>query len=100
MPIAIERKINLINEMLPMIAELDTIPYTYNGGTFPYYVEIDSITINNQFVTIKGGTSRDTFIQKERYNVNKVSLCGDENCRKDLERTLNVIIKAFTQSSN
>jgi len=95
-PKAILDKINLINSMIDRVNEADDIPLTYNGGTWPYYVIIKPISINNQFVTIEG--DKGTFIDgKDRYNVNKISLCGDEQCREQLRYTLNVILKAFNK---
>jgi hypothetical protein len=93
-PIVITRKIALINELLPKVIECENIPYTYDGGTFPHYVTVEKITVNNQFVTIYGGQSQYDYIGKQRFNVNNVGMF-DENGRNDLNHTLNVIIKAF-----
>lgn len=93
-PKAILDKINLINSLIDAVNESEDIPYTYNGGTWPYYVCIKPIKVSNQFVTIEG--DKGTFIDgKDRYNVNKVSVCGDEQCREHLKYTLNVILRAF-----
>ena len=97
-PIAIQRKIELINSMIPKVNESEFICYTYNKGSYPYMVCIKPIVVKNQFVTIEGD-NYGTFIEgKERYNVNKVTLFGDEYCRKHLERTLNTILKAFKET--
>jgi len=98
-PKAILDRINLINSIIDKVNDADNIPLTYNGGTYPHYVIIKPITINNQFVTIEG--DKGTFIDgKDRYNVNKVSVCGDEQCRGHLSYTLSIILKAFKQVIN
>ena len=97
-PIAIERKIAVIKELLPKVAESENIPITYDGGTFPSYVNIDKIVVKNQFVTIYGGDSMYDYIGQQRYNVSKVDMF-DEMGRADLMYTLNVIIKAFKSAT-
>jgi archaellum component FlaG (FlaF/FlaG flagellin family) len=93
-PKAILERINLINSMIDAVNDADDIPYTYGGGTYPYYVIIKPITIHNQFVTIVG--DKNSFVDgKERYNVNKVTTFGDDNCRGHLNYTLSIILKAF-----
>ena len=93
-PKAILDKINLINSMIDAVNEAEDLPYTYDGGTWPYYVCIKPIKVSNQFVTIEG--DKGTFIDgKERYNVNKLSSFGDEQCRGHLSYTLSIILKAF-----
>lgn len=88
------QKIELINSMLETINSSDTLPITYDGGTYPLIVMIKPIVIKNQFVTIEnnGGTYID---KKERYNINKKSICGDDFCIKHLNHTLNTILKSF-----
>ena len=97
-PIQITRKIAVINEMLPKVAESEEIPYTYDGGTFPSYVNIDKIVVKNQFVTIYGGDSMYDYIGQQRFNVNSLDEF-DSNGRSDLMHTLNVIIKAFKSAT-
>ncbi len=90
------KKIDNINSLIVIIDELNLIPYTYAGGTFPHYVLIKPIKVNNQFVTIESAIKDNSFIDnKERYNVNKNSVFGDEYCEKHLNYTLNIINKAF-----
>ena len=99
MPIAIERKINEVNDLLPIVKDLDETPVTYGGGTFPSYVDIQAINVKGKFVTIVGGNSPYSMIKgKERFNANKVSMFGDENCRKDLEDNLNIIIRTYRKA--
>lgn len=89
-------KIEQINAMIEAVNQSEEIPVTYNGGTWPYYVCIEPITINGKFVTIRSAISQNSFIDgKERYNMNKVSTFGDQNCAKHLNYTLNIILKAF-----
>lgn len=95
------KKINEINDLINVINELGEIPVTYAGGTFPYYVSIKPITVKNQFVTIESNVNEYSFIdKKERYNVNKKSIYGDEYCQKHLDYTLNTILKSFKKILN
>jgi hypothetical protein len=95
------KKINEINDLINVINELGDIPTTYAGGTFPHYVSIKPITIKNQFVTIESDINVYSYIDnKERYNTNKSSICGDEFCEKHLNYTLNIILKAFKKTLN
>jgi len=99
---ALLKKIELINSMLEAVNDSADIPVTYAGGTWPHYVQIKPIEVKNQFVTIR--PSDDAFLRhnyfetKERYNMNKKSLCGDEYCAKHLNYTLNIILKAFKKA--
>lgn len=95
------KKIQEINSLIVTISELGEIPVTYAGGTFPHYVSIKPITIKNQFVTIESDINEYSFIdKKERYNINKTSICGDEFCEKHLDYTLNTILKSFKKILN
>jgi hypothetical protein len=87
-------KIELIKGLIAQVKQADKLAVTYAGGTYPHYVAIESITVNNQFVTITG--AQGSYIDgTERYNVNKVSFIGDDFCGKHLNYTLNVIKKAL-----
>lgn len=98
---AVLNKINEINALISKVNELNEYPTTYDGGTFPYYVVIKPIKVSNQFVTIESDTDSYSYIdKKERYNMNKTSVCGDEYCRKHLMYTLNVILRAFKKAIN
>lgn len=89
-------KIEQINAMIEAVNQSEEIPVTYAGGTWPYYVLIEPITINGKFVTIRSAIAQNSFIDgKERFNLNKVSTFGDENCAKHLNYTLNIILKSF-----
>ena len=96
---AILNKINEINSLIGEVSQLNEYPTTYNGGTFPYHVVIKPIKVSNQFVTIESDTDSYSYIdKKERYNMNKTSVCGDEYCRKHLMYTLNVILRTFKKA--
>lgn len=96
---AILNKINEINALINEVNELESYPTTYAGGTFPHYVLIKPIKVKNQFVTIESDINSYSFIdKKERYNINKTSVFGDEYCKKHLVYTLNIILKTFKQA--
>lgn len=93
------KKIENINSLIVIVNELNEIPFTYNGGTFPHYVSIKPIKVKNQFVTIESNINEYSLIdKKERYNTSKKSVFGDEYCSKHLEYTLNTIYKAFKEA--
>ena len=95
-PIAITRKIDLINSMLPKVYEAVGYPTTFAGGTWEHYVMIKSIKVKNQFVTIDWEDNIYNYARgKERFNVNKPSHFMSEYCVKHLNETLNIIIKSF-----
>ena len=86
-----------IQEITILSAELQyELVTTYDGGTWPYVVDIQSIKVSKtgQFVTIDGGEGRSQFINKERFNVNDCDEWSG-NGVKALNRTLNVILKAY-----
>lgn len=90
------QKIEQINAMIEAVNNAEEIPVTYAGGTWPYYVVIEPIIISGKFVTIRSAINQNSFIErKERFNLNKVSTFGDENCAKHLSYTLNIILKSF-----
>ena len=96
---AILNKIEQINALINEVNELNFYPVTYNGGTFPHYIVINPIKVKNQFVTIESNLDLYSFIDnKERYNLNKVSVFGDEFCKSHLNHTLNIILKSFKQA--
>ena len=99
-PIAVQRKVDAINSMIDEINQADAVPYTYAGGTYPYAVYIKPIVIKNQFVTIETEKLGTYIDGKERYNVNKVSVYGDEYCKKHLMYSVNIIHKTFKSTIN
>jgi len=100
MPIAITRKIDLINSLTEQVQNSENIPSTYDGGTMEYYILIDGIQVKNQFVTILWAKNPHNYCQgKERFNINKVSNCfGDQHCPKHLNYVLNLIIRSYKKA--
>lgn len=82
---------------------------TYDGGTYPYVVDIQSISVSpsGQFVTIDGGkewSGVSMYIGRERFNVNKYILrerfnVNDAEQSKDLNRVLGVILRAYKSAA-
>ena len=96
---AILNKIEQINALINEVNQCNEYLTTYAGGTFAFYVMIKPITIKNQFVTIETAINSYSFIdKKERYNINKVSVFGDDFDRNHLNYTLNIILKSFKQT--
>lgn len=86
-------RINAINEMLPKVAQSEEIPYTYAGGTFPYYIQLDApIRVKNQFVYISEEKSRFGYGFDKRYNVN------NEGSLEQLSYDLTQIKRAFNRT--
>ncbi len=90
------KRIEEINNLLPIINELEAIPVTYAGGTWPYYVEIKPITINGKFVTIEAVNKKDRYqyISKARFNINKTDYF-DDNGLYHLNETTKHILKSL-----
>ncbi len=89
---AIINRINEINAMISDIKNLDQTPSTYDGGTWPYYIDIDGIDVKNQFVYIKENKSRNGYGFEKRYNVNKKEGFGSS---EELKWALSLILKTF-----
>jgi hypothetical protein len=86
-------KIAEINEMLPKIKVCDDIPLSYNGSTFPFYIELTKkIEVKNQFVYIFEKEQSYSFGFCKRYNTNKDE---GESSRDELLYHLNLIKKTF-----
>lgn len=86
-----------IQEIMALSAELQhEFVTTYDGGTYPYIVDIKSIAVSKsgQFVTIDGGNGVNQFITKERFNVNDSDVWSATGA-KALNHTLSVILKAY-----
>ena len=86
-----------IQEITMLSAELQyELVTTYDGGTWPYVVDIKSIAVSKsgQFVTIDGGKGINQFITKERFNVNDSDVWS-HNGAKALNHTLSAILKAY-----
>ena len=89
---ALQRKINAINEMIPKINTLEELPISYDGGTFPSYIDILNVKVKNQFVYIESKVGFNVMQFDKRYCVNNA------NQFDDLKYSLSLIIKAFKKS--
>tara|TARA_R110002051_G_C8719697_1_gene496510 strand:+ start:304 stop:618 length:315 start_codon:yes stop_codon:yes gene_type:complete len=91
------KKINEVNELCLLIKEaydkdlIDT-PTTYDGGTWPYYVDVKGVKIKNQFVYIDEVKSRHSYNFEKRYNSNKEEGFGS---LEELNWHLNLIRKTY-----
>lgn len=94
---AILNRINQINALIPEIKKLDETPCTYDGGTWPFYIDINGIDIKNQFVYIRENKSRRLIAEygygfEKRYNVNKEEGFGS---LEELKWALSLILRTF-----
>lgn len=97
---AILTRIEEINNLIPIVNDLSIIPFTYDGGTYPYYVILEhKIEIKNQYVYIQGPKNNaNCYIEgKLRFNVNNVDMFAD-NGIDQLKHNLSVILKAFKKA--
>jgi len=88
--------INEINELTPLVNQCNDYAFTYDGGTWPYYIILDGdITIKNQFVYIPQTENfSSAYIFEKRYNTNKID-DFDVNGKKQLLQDLRVNKKAY-----
>jgi hypothetical protein len=90
---SILNKIAEINEMLPEIKRDVEIPFSYDGSSFCWYIELTKkIEIKKYFVYIFEKQQSHNYGFCERYNLNK-----DEgiNSKEELIYHLNLIKKTF-----
>ncbi len=92
---ALLNRINKINDMISDIKNLDETPSTYDGGTWPYSIDINGITIKNQFVYIDENKSRFSYNFEKRYNVNKEEGFGSQ---EELKWALSLILRTFKKA--
>lgn len=86
-------RIESINAMLPAVNQADEIPYTYDGGTWPYYIQLTGpIQVKNQFVYIQEEKGLYNYGFEKRYNTNKEEGFGS---MEELKRHLTLINRAF-----
>ena len=94
---SIVKKINEVNELCKQISEafndglIDT-PTTYDGGTFPYYIDVKEVKIKNQFIYIDEVKSQHSYNFEKRYNSNKEEGIGSV---EELNWHLNLIRKTY-----
>ena len=103
-PIAVQRRIDEINEMLPKISEAEVYPTTYAGGTIEKYIILgEPIKVRNQFVYISWKRLVKSlgfcYGFEKRYNINDTrdefeSMDG----RKSLMYELGIIKRAFKKA--
>lgn len=99
LPKSIETRINEINSMIPVINDLSDFAYTYAGGTWPYYVDIEPITINGLKVTIKAKDPKagHNYIDKQTYKATDSDYFSDKGIIA-LKIDLGIILKAFKKA--
>jgi hypothetical protein len=94
-PIALQRRIDEINEMLPQVLDSDDIAGGYQGSTMYSYIELKKpIEIKNNFVYLNAKVGSNNYPFEKRYNVNNRDDNSD-NGRKSLMYDLGIINKAF-----
>ena len=88
--------INEINELTPLVNQCNDYAYTYDGGTWPYYIILDGdIIIKNQFVYIPQTKNfSSAYLFEKRYNINKKDDFSI-NGKNQLLQHLRVIKKAY-----
>tara|TARA_R110002012_G_C11535828_1_gene600962 strand:- start:160 stop:480 length:321 start_codon:yes stop_codon:yes gene_type:complete len=91
-------KINEVNALCVEIKQaynegLIETPTTYDGGTWPYEINVKCITVKNQFVYIDEVKNRYSYGFEKRYNSNKLE--GGFNSLEDLNYALNLIRKTY-----
>jgi hypothetical protein len=100
LPKSIETRISEINAMIPQVNELGDYAWTYDGGTWPYMVDIEPIETKGLKVIIRAKNQKDqrsNYITKDTFNAKKTDLF-DENGLVHLKHSLSVILKAFKQA--
>ncbi len=100
-PIAVKRRIDEINNLLPKVEDASDIAGGYFGGTMYSYVQLTKpIEIKNNYVYIhtpKTSTYQsNNYPFEKRYNVNNKDEY-DANGLKGLKQDLGIILKAFKQ---
>ena len=99
-PVAVKRRIDEINEMLPKVNESGDYASTYAGSTMESYIILDKpIQIKGNYVYISEEDSRwGNYGFEKRYNVNDTRDTYESiNGRKALMSDLGIIKRAFTK---
>jgi hypothetical protein len=99
LPKSIESRILEINNLIPLVDKLDEFAFTYAGGTWPYYVNINPIEIKGLKVTIKSKYLNDqnNFVDNQKYNCKKIGEF-EENGLSQLKHDLSIILKALKKA--
>ena len=99
-PVAVQRRVDEINEMLPKVNESGDYASTYAGSTMESYIILDKpIQIKGNFVYISEEDSRwGKYGFEKRYNVNDTrDVYESIKGRKALMSDLGIIKRAFTK---
>ena len=99
-PVAVKRRIDEINEMLPKVNESGDYASTYAGSTMESYIILDKpIQIKGNYVYIsEEDSSWGNYGFEKRYNVNDTRDTYESiNGRKALMSDLGIIKRAFTK---
>lgn len=100
LPLAMRRKIDYINSVAAKIKQLENLVHTYDGGTFPYCIDINSIDITKNFVYIWKGEN-DTYLTSLphiNYVRFKIDTSNDMFANEDLKHTINLIAKEYKKA--
>ena len=67
----LKKRIDFINALLEKVNQAEEIPFTYGGGTWPYYVQLDKpIKYNDRFIWIYETENQYKYGFNKRYNAN------------------------------
>ena len=93
---SILNKVNAINELVKTAKSLDVeTPVTYDGGTWPYEIDINGVSVQNQFVYIDENKSTYGYGFEKRYNTNHDYGIGS---LEELNHHLNLIKRTLTKA--
>ena len=93
---SILNKVNAINELVKTAKSLDIeTPVTYDGGTWPYEIDINGVSVKNQFVYIDENKSTYGYGFEKRYNTNHEYGIGS---LEELNHHLNLIKRTLTKA--
>ncbi len=99
LPKAIETRINEINSLIQLVDIQEEYAYTYNGGTYPYHVDIKPIQVNGLKVTIEAKDPKwsHNYINKQTYKASDLDYFSETGLI-GLKYDLSVILKAFKKA--
>lgn len=96
LPKAIENRINEINQLIPLIDQLENFVYTYAGGTWPYKIDIKPIEVSKLKVVIKA--KNPVNVNSNDFLVNEIYNAKDFYSIDALKYDLSVILRAFKKA--
>lgn len=100
LPLALRRKIDYINSVSKQIKSLNDLVYTYDGGSFPYCIDINSIDITNYFIYIWIGNN-DTYLNDSnsvKYVKFRIDTSNDIFANEELKHILNLIAREYKKA--